>query len=166
MIDEERAPGEVLRRNIKHIRESQRITFVELADRLASIGRPIPVLGLRRIERGERRIDVDDLLAIAYALGAAPVDLLIPGNEKDTTPYSITPGLPSTVGTARRWIRGEAGSSPGEPNTLFGIPAPPWSTQPNEAMAWMPSDRAGQALEHLVARQRKEGAGGGSDQED
>lgn len=67
--------GERVSRNIKRLRESGRLTFVELSDRLAKIGRPIPVLGLRRIERGERRVDVDDLFAFAEVFEVSPLML-------------------------------------------------------------------------------------------
>ena len=68
-------------RNVKRFREDQKLTYVELSDRLTGLGRPIPVLGLRRIERGERRVDVDDLMALADALQVMPADLLIPASE-------------------------------------------------------------------------------------
>jgi hypothetical protein len=54
------------------------MTFVELSERLSAAGRPIPVLGLRRIERGERRVDVDDLVALAVVFGVSPERLLRP----------------------------------------------------------------------------------------
>ena len=43
-----------------------------------SLGRSIPPLGLRRIEAGERRIDIDDLVALALALEVSPLRLLLP----------------------------------------------------------------------------------------
>lgn len=70
--------GETLRENVRRLREDQRLTYVELSDRLSAAGRPIPVLGLRRIERGERRVDADDLVALAVVLGVNPSTLLLP----------------------------------------------------------------------------------------
>ncbi|MFN8101623.1 MAG: XRE family transcriptional regulator [Mycobacterium sp.] len=52
--------------------------YVKLAARLEEIGRPIPTLGLRKIESYERRVDADDLVALAAALGVSPVTLLMP----------------------------------------------------------------------------------------
>jgi hypothetical protein len=43
------------------------------------MGREIPPLGLRRIESGERRVDVDDLMALAVTLNVSPIGLLMPG---------------------------------------------------------------------------------------
>lgn len=68
--------GETLKGNIKRIREAQRLTYVALSERLAELGRPIPVLGLRRIERGERRVDVDDLNTLAAALKVTCAQLM------------------------------------------------------------------------------------------
>jgi transcriptional regulator with XRE-family HTH domain len=68
--------SDVVRRRVKELREQQRLTYVELAERLGQVGSPIPVLGLRRIERGERRVDVDELLALAEVLGVQLAELL------------------------------------------------------------------------------------------
>ena len=83
--------GRTLAANIKRIREAQRLTFVEVAKRLEDIGRPIAVLGLRRIEKGERRVDADDLLALAAVLGVHTVDLLVPPEAVATSIRAASP---------------------------------------------------------------------------
>jgi transcriptional regulator with XRE-family HTH domain len=123
--------GEVLAANLKRLREEQRLTYVELSNRLTETGRPIPVLGLRRIERGERRVDVDDLLALALVLSAHPVDLLVPGNAEVDDPYPVTPTVTTTAGTARGWIGGTAFLVEPESPMDFAI-----------AIRTMPKDRA------------------------
>ncbi|MGO1399578.1 MAG: hypothetical protein ACTHVO_14380 [Brevibacterium yomogidense] len=60
------------------------LTFAEMSRQLESRGRPIPPLGLRRIEAGERRVDVDDLMAIAVVLDVSPMRLLLPGVQAKT----------------------------------------------------------------------------------
>lgn len=65
--------------NIKRLRDG--VSYVELADRLAQIGRTIPTLGLRKIESYERRVDADDLVALAVALDVSPVTLLMPNTD-------------------------------------------------------------------------------------
>lgn len=67
--------GQRIARNVKRLREQQKLTYVEVSNRLYAAGRPIPVLGIRRIEHGERRVDLDDLVAIAGVLGV-PADRL------------------------------------------------------------------------------------------
>jgi 8-oxo-dGTP diphosphatase len=64
--------------NLEHLRRIRGFTYREVSDRLAQIGRPIPTLGLSRIEKGNRRVDVDDLIALAVVLECSPVDLLQP----------------------------------------------------------------------------------------
>lgn len=71
--------GIAVARNIRHLREGRHLTYVALTDLLAIHGRAIAVLGLRRIERGERRVDVDDLVAFAAVFEVPVVELLTSG---------------------------------------------------------------------------------------
>jgi transcriptional regulator with XRE-family HTH domain len=113
MPDKERTPrpptplgpaGESLRNNIKRIREEKRLTFVELSKQLDEIGRPIPVLGLRRIEKGERRVDVDDLMALADVLKTPPVLLLLPLGHQEQV--EVLPGREMPAWEAVKWFTG------------------------------------------------------------
>ncbi|MEU1908146.1 helix-turn-helix domain-containing protein [Streptomyces hygroscopicus] len=54
-----------------------RIPVRELSQRLAKLGRPILPSGITKIEQGQRRIDVDDLVALAVALEVTPIRLLL-----------------------------------------------------------------------------------------
>ena len=45
-------------------------------------GRQIPELALRRIEKGTRRVDADDLMVLAVALKTSPVALLMPAGGR------------------------------------------------------------------------------------
>lgn len=58
------------------------MTYAELSRRLEAVCRPIPPLGLRRMEAGERRVDVDDLTALALVLGVSPLALMLPYGEQ------------------------------------------------------------------------------------
>lgn len=59
--------GEQVRANVKRLRGH--MSYAELSRELERVGRPIPPLGLKRIEEGERRVDVDDLVALAEVFG-------------------------------------------------------------------------------------------------
>lgn len=72
------ATGETVRINIRRLREAQNLGYAAFSRRLKDIGRTIPELGLRRIEEGDRRVDVDDLMALSVALGVSPLALLMP----------------------------------------------------------------------------------------
>ncbi|WP_347955449.1 helix-turn-helix domain-containing protein [Gordonia aichiensis] len=70
--------GEAVRVNVRSHRERQNLTYAEVSRRLAALDRPIPTLGLRRIEEGARKVDADDLLALAVVLNIPPIALLMP----------------------------------------------------------------------------------------
>ncbi|WJV47643.1 helix-turn-helix domain-containing protein [Streptomyces flavofungini] len=150
MAEKQKTPlgpaGETLMHNIKRIREGQRLTFVELSERLAETRRPIPVLGLRRIERGERRVDVDDLFALAHVLGVSPVDLLIPLDLADDEPYNVTPKVSTTAGMARDWIGG------------MGFLSTTGAADLARALQWMPKSRADVVAARWVRRDAQERA--------
>jgi transcriptional regulator with XRE-family HTH domain len=78
--------------NVKRLREAKRLGLRALAARLADAGRPLTHTALDKIERGTRRVDVDDLMALAVALGVSPLRLLMP--------YTIT-GHEPVQGTCR-----------------------------------------------------------------
>lgn len=85
--------GHNARRNVQRLREQRRYSYVELSERLARTGRSIPVLGLSRLERGERRVDVDDLVALAAVFGLSPQQLLEPPAECENCHGAPPPGF-------------------------------------------------------------------------
>ena len=98
--------GATTAHNVKRLRNRQGLTYVDLATRLEHVGRPIPTLGLRRIEAGERRVDVDDLVALAYCLGANPNALLLPPTNENV--IEITAAGMQPAWEAWSWARGDA----------------------------------------------------------
>jgi hypothetical protein len=114
------------------------------------VGHPIPELGLRRIEKGERRVDVDDLLALCLVLGITPVDLLVPKDVADDQWYQVAPKATARTENVREWIRGEdvlfyrTDPYEDEPETPF---------QPSDLLnptKWMPADRQARALLRFI----------------
>lgn len=84
------ATGKTVAANVKRLREEQRLKFTDLAAILEGIGKPIPTLGLRHIEAEKRRVDTDDLVALAVALGVSPVTLLIPDSPEVESMVEMT----------------------------------------------------------------------------
>lgn len=78
---------------VRHFREDRRLGYAELSRKLAEIGRDIPPLGLRRIESGERKVDVDDLVALAFVFDISPLALLLPTEASSLTPQGETYSL-------------------------------------------------------------------------
>jgi transcriptional regulator with XRE-family HTH domain len=78
-------------------------------ERLAAIldevyGYPIHPTALSRIEKGTRKVTIDDLIAISAALDVAPLHLLFPIEEAGSV--ALTPRLEADVLKAVRWARG------------------------------------------------------------
>lgn len=69
---------EVVAQAVKVRREQLGWTQGELATAVAEHGMQVDRSGIVRLERGERGVKVEDLLALAAALDATPADLLTP----------------------------------------------------------------------------------------
>lgn len=85
--------GDAVRSNVRALRLALGLTYAALAEHLARAGNPIPTLGLRRLEFGERKISVDDLVALADALGVTAALLMRAGATFQATPRA-TPAAP------------------------------------------------------------------------
>lgn len=55
-----------------------------VAAAMTEIGRPVAATAITKIEAGDRRVDVDDLVALAIALDVSPVTLLLPDIDSVT----------------------------------------------------------------------------------
>jgi transcriptional regulator with XRE-family HTH domain len=80
-------------RAIEHLRLAHGLTRHQLAARCTALGRPMTNTALSRTERARRRCDVDDLVAIATALGAPPAALLLPWLTHTAAPYAAAQSL-------------------------------------------------------------------------
>lgn len=68
--------GRIVAANITRHRHARGLSQSALVTAMATAGRPMPRSALSDLELGVRRVDVDDLHAIAAALGA-PVEQLL-----------------------------------------------------------------------------------------
>ena len=99
---------------IREYRTKQQMTIAALEQRLTDAGHRIHAVGLRRIEAGARRVDVDDLMAIAAALNVSPLRLLLYIPEwGQGVPYQVATGVPNDLpwNEAQAWVRDETGLS-------------------------------------------------------
>jgi 8-oxo-dGTP pyrophosphatase MutT (NUDIX family)/transcriptional regulator with XRE-family HTH domain len=92
--------------NLATLRAERRLTYKDLSDRLAELGRPIPTLGLSRIEKGNRRVDADDLVALALALGVNPTALLLPRDVPPDGRVRLTEDVDASARDAWNWADG------------------------------------------------------------
>ena len=125
--------GEGVAGRIKQVRRERGLTLRELAARLEGIGRPILLSALSKVEQGQRRIDVDDLVALADALDVTPKDLLVPKGTSDSpelaSARSLTPSRSLMSGDAleqgdarpiRAVLRSEPGHAPAKDSQADG----------------------------------------------
>lgn len=77
----------------------------QLAERLEALRHGLDRSALGRIETGDRKASLDDLMAVAAALDVSPTVLLLPASDEE--PVAIAPALEVTAGRARTWIRGQ-----------------------------------------------------------
>jgi transcriptional regulator with XRE-family HTH domain len=137
--------GERVIANVKHLRQSKGMTYKELSERLDALGRQIPVLGLSRLERGERRVDVDDIVALALALDVTPNRLMMP--DIDLRGVSISDALtPAVTGNPQAlwtWAQGE------EP---LDTPLEPLEQRPGGRVFWFITANKPYLIEGAVLR--------------
>lgn len=97
--------GQAVSANVKRHRGQQRLTYAEMSRQLTEMGRPIPELGLRNIERGQRKVDADELVALARILRVAPVSLLMPAAESGRDHVETTAFDDVTARQFWHWLR-------------------------------------------------------------
>lgn len=129
------ATGETVAANISRVRKGQQISLQELETRLVALGRRISFSGLSKIERGERRVDVDDLMAIAVALDVSPLGLLLP---VDREPGEIVEASGARGGLALFWMwaLGEKTPFTRDDRAFTARSVPWWLEEPGGDIEW------------------------------
>lgn len=91
--------------NLRAVREERGLSLRQLGERMAEVGRPISLNTLSTIELGKRGVDLDDVAALAHALGVPPLELVFPiGRERFT---EVLPGVEVGTWAAAKWFSGE-----------------------------------------------------------
>ena len=89
--------------NIRTLRTLRGMSQADLSAALADRGHEVPELGIRRMEKGQRAVTVDDLTVLCLALDCSPAALLVPlpgrdgwegmtevtGHDGEVTPESV-----------------------------------------------------------------------------
>lgn len=94
------------------------MTVRDLSARMTELGQPVLPSGITKIEQGQRRVDADDLVALAIALAVNPSRLLLPADAGDQQ-VSLTPTRSVPAWAAWQWADAFAPLLPssGEDNT-------------------------------------------------
>ncbi|MFF1413375.1 helix-turn-helix domain-containing protein [Streptomyces sp. NPDC058289] len=90
--------------NLKALRASLLLTTEQLAERMTGLGRPMHANTITRMEKKQRRVDVDDLVALALALETRPDALLLPMTIAKEIQLAETLTVPGYK--AWRWANG------------------------------------------------------------
>lgn len=88
---------------LTELRRARELTQGQLMERLRELGRPIAVAALSKIEKGLRRVDADDLIALALALDVSPNELLLPDPAHSDPEVELTPAKSMGVIDAWEW---------------------------------------------------------------
>src|SRR5690348_9018550 len=71
------ATAQTVSANVQRLRGERNLTLRGLSRLLGAVGRPLTHSAVDQIEKGTRRVDVDDLMALAAALDVSPATLLM-----------------------------------------------------------------------------------------
>lgn len=104
---------------IARVRKSKGLSYEALSKTLDGLGQRIPVLGLSKLEKGERRVDVTELVALAQAFGVPPIALLFPVGRAEAT--ELSPGQFVDPWLAARWFSGLAELDDRAPSQEAGV---------------------------------------------
>ncbi|MFF7260652.1 helix-turn-helix domain-containing protein [Streptomyces sp. NPDC008159] len=105
--------------NVRRLRTARGLSLRALSDELKKAGHALSADALNKIENGRtpapgteepkqvRRVDVDDLVALAQALRVSPKSLLLPWTETSNTPVEITGAGTVEARAAWDWADGQ-----------------------------------------------------------
>ncbi len=93
--------GKAVADNIARLRKVRGLTTRQLSALLEKNGRPVPASGITRMEKAERQVTVDELMALSAAFGVSPTALLLPLTDRADEQVEVTGG--GTVDALRAW---------------------------------------------------------------
>ena len=82
--------GVTVAHNVRRVRERRGLSTYQLSRSLAEAGRPMAPAAIGRLERGERRVDVGDLAALAVVLSVSPSTFLLPPDDSPASEAEVT----------------------------------------------------------------------------
>lgn len=112
----------VTARNVRRVRNARQLDLKGLSEALDQVGWPMSVAALSRLENGERRVDVDDVIALSVALNVSPLAILLPEDGEEHS--EIGTGMPDRVRLDEVWAWGR-----GETNLLNEALESYWASQ-------------------------------------
>jgi transcriptional regulator with XRE-family HTH domain len=93
--------------NVLRVRKARGLSVYGLSDLLRDAGRPISPSAVGKVERGERQVSVDELMALAVLLQVSPSALLLPLTDDPNVTVEITGRGPVAADDAWDWMDGQ-----------------------------------------------------------
>ncbi|OKH71949.1 hypothetical protein EB73_09730 [Mycobacterium sp. SWH-M3] len=103
----EKLTSQVVGQNVARLRAAQGDTTRKLAESLKEQGVAMSGSGITEIEKGRRVVNVDQLTALAAALGVSPLTLLLPHTDAPDTEVMLSGTSPERADDLYLWLRGE-----------------------------------------------------------
>jgi transcriptional regulator with XRE-family HTH domain len=102
--------GRIVATNVARFRGVRGLRLAGLSERMTAVGRPMSVTTLSAIENGDRRADVDDLVALSAALSVSPAAMLMPPvtDPYDTAGATVSPLGAPEAGPLWDWLTATA----------------------------------------------------------
>lgn len=120
--------------NLAALRKERGLKQSELAARMSDLGRPMSAPVISKTEKLDRRTDVDDLVALAVALGTTPNRLLLADPSRCPGGIDLTPAQARVeIRHAWEWATGEL------PLTLPIHATPRWDRQHTDTREYAPT---------------------------
>ncbi|WP_331448025.1 helix-turn-helix transcriptional regulator [Streptomyces xanthochromogenes] len=89
--------------NVLRLRKRRELSIYQLSAKLREAGRAITPAAVGKIERQQRQVTVDDLMALAVILGVSPASLLLPQDDSPTRTVEVTGAGEVPADTAWEW---------------------------------------------------------------
>lgn len=99
--------GRIVAQNLARLRDRRGLTTRQLAGALERAGRPIPASGITRMEKAERGVTTDELVALSVVLGVSPAALLLPLKDSEDEMVEVTGAGEVPADTAWAWASNE-----------------------------------------------------------
>src|SRR4051794_3415702 len=106
-VMETESPHARVARNVQQLRKRRGLTVRDLSARLGELGHPVLPSVVSKIELGQRRVPVEDLLALAAALDVSPNRLLLTETARPDRPVTVTEKIARSEADVWRWAAGE-----------------------------------------------------------
>ena len=103
------APSEIFAQRVREARNRLNWKQTDLANELDRLGYPMDRTTIARLENNDRKVSLNDFMAICIALSISPLHMLIPVEEEGEEAQQIAAAPEYLVDRAAmaRWVKGD-----------------------------------------------------------